>query len=313
MNPVATSTDSRAWRASATVKKRIRMCGRPAVPKISATPSEMAETGSLTRPPGAMMAMPLRVDVDRGLEQCLEAEAEMRQDQARHQGAAAEQQHRLDDLHPGGGHHAAERDIGHHQHAHEPDGHEVGQAEQQLDQLAGTHQLRDQVEQHDHQRVDAGDQPHRHLREAVGGDVGEGVAAEVAQRLGDQEQDHREADQEADGVDHPVIAGRVDQRRHTQERGGRSVVAGDGEAVLDAAQAAAGRVIVAGRPGAAARRPEGDAEADPHEDQEHADGRGVQRLPRGRAGQAVGAGAGSGQRQGGRGHNDVSQSHATSS
>ncbi|GJD51944.1 hypothetical protein OPKNFCMD_4703 [Methylobacterium crusticola] len=56
MNPVATSTESRAWRASATVKKRIRMCGRPAVPKISATPRDTAETGSFTRPPGAMMA-----------------------------------------------------------------------------------------------------------------------------------------------------------------------------------------------------------------------------------------------------------------
>ena len=78
--------------------------------------------------------------------------------------------------------------------------------------------------------------------QAVGDDVGEGVAAEVAQRLGDQEQDHREADQEADGVDHPVIARRVDEAGDAEERGGRSVVAGEGEAVLDAAQAAAGGV-----------------------------------------------------------------------
>ncbi|MNT25220.1 hypothetical protein D3C72_1607290 [compost metagenome] len=39
-----------------TVKKRIRMCGRPAVPKISARPSDTADTGSDTRPPGRMMA-----------------------------------------------------------------------------------------------------------------------------------------------------------------------------------------------------------------------------------------------------------------
>jgi hypothetical protein len=34
------------------------MCGRPAVPNISARPSEMVETGSDTSPPGAMMASP---------------------------------------------------------------------------------------------------------------------------------------------------------------------------------------------------------------------------------------------------------------
>ncbi|MNR33023.1 hypothetical protein D3C85_1506620 [compost metagenome] len=45
--------------ASETVKKRIRMCGRPAVPNINARPREIAETGSVTRPPGLMMASPL--------------------------------------------------------------------------------------------------------------------------------------------------------------------------------------------------------------------------------------------------------------
>ena len=43
--------------ASGTVKKRMRMCGRPAVPNIRARPSEMAEMGSLTKPPGPMMAV----------------------------------------------------------------------------------------------------------------------------------------------------------------------------------------------------------------------------------------------------------------
>ncbi|MNF91937.1 hypothetical protein D3C84_745590 [compost metagenome] len=45
--------------ASLTVKKRIRMWGRPAVPNIRASPKEMAEMGSATRPPGLMMAAPL--------------------------------------------------------------------------------------------------------------------------------------------------------------------------------------------------------------------------------------------------------------
>ena len=56
MNTVAQNTDLRASFASWTVKKRIRMCGRPAVPNIRARPSEMAETGSFTSAPGAMMA-----------------------------------------------------------------------------------------------------------------------------------------------------------------------------------------------------------------------------------------------------------------
>lgn len=59
MKPVAYSTLLRASLASLTVKKRIRMCGRPAVPNISARPRENAEIGSLTRPPGLMIASPL--------------------------------------------------------------------------------------------------------------------------------------------------------------------------------------------------------------------------------------------------------------
>ena len=44
--------------ALGTVKKRIRMCGRPAVPNISAMPKLMAEIGSLMKPPGPMMEKP---------------------------------------------------------------------------------------------------------------------------------------------------------------------------------------------------------------------------------------------------------------
>ncbi len=55
---MAQSTDLRACLASGTVKKRIRMCGRPAVPNISAMPNEIAEIGSLMKPPGPMMARP---------------------------------------------------------------------------------------------------------------------------------------------------------------------------------------------------------------------------------------------------------------
>ena len=57
MKLVAQNTDFRASRASATVKNRIKMCGSPAVPNISASPSEIAETGSLTSAPGRMIAL----------------------------------------------------------------------------------------------------------------------------------------------------------------------------------------------------------------------------------------------------------------
>ena len=57
MNPVAYSTEVRAAAALGTVKKRIRMCGSPAVPNISASPSEMVPTALETNAPGAMIAM----------------------------------------------------------------------------------------------------------------------------------------------------------------------------------------------------------------------------------------------------------------
>ncbi|MNN60082.1 hypothetical protein D3C81_1752400 [compost metagenome] len=56
---VAHSTDLRACFASGTVKKRIRMCGRPAVPNISAMPNEIAEIGSFTKPPGPIIDRPV--------------------------------------------------------------------------------------------------------------------------------------------------------------------------------------------------------------------------------------------------------------
>ena len=55
---VAQNTLLRASLASGTVKKRIRMCGRPAVPNINAMPKLMAEIGSLTKLPGPMIDWP---------------------------------------------------------------------------------------------------------------------------------------------------------------------------------------------------------------------------------------------------------------
>ena len=45
MMNIAQTTDERAALAVGTVKKRIRMCGRPAVPSTSASPSETVSSG----------------------------------------------------------------------------------------------------------------------------------------------------------------------------------------------------------------------------------------------------------------------------
>ena len=57
MKPVAQNTEVRAALASRTVKKRIRMCGSPAVPNISAMPSEIVEIGFLKFRPGLRIAL----------------------------------------------------------------------------------------------------------------------------------------------------------------------------------------------------------------------------------------------------------------
>ena len=58
MKTVAHSTDDRAVRAFGTVKKRMRMCGSPAVPNISASASDRPDKGSLTSWRGASTATP---------------------------------------------------------------------------------------------------------------------------------------------------------------------------------------------------------------------------------------------------------------
>ena len=58
MKPLATNTDLRASFALGTVKKRIMMCGSPAVPNISASPNETADIGSLMKLPGPMIDRP---------------------------------------------------------------------------------------------------------------------------------------------------------------------------------------------------------------------------------------------------------------
>ena len=222
----------------------------------------------------AVLQRQVGLDLHRAGEHRLGAEAEVPQHRQRHEGGAAQQQAGLDDLHPGGGGHAAEQHVDHHQRADDDHRDPVLQPEQQLDQLARADHLRDQVEGHHDQRARGGEDAHRRLLEAEGGDVGKGELAQVAQPLGHQEGDHRPADEEADRVDQPVEAAGHHRRRDAQEGGRRHVVAGDRQAVLEAGDAAAGGVEVGCRLGLGCR-PLGDEQREHHEDGEHADRRPV--------------------------------------
>ncbi len=211
------------------------------------------------------------VDLHRFGEQAAEIEADGLHHHDGHEAGARQQQDRLDDLHPGGRQHAAEQHVHDHQHTDQHHSHVVVQAEQQLDQLAGTDHLRDQVEGHHDQRAECREQTDLRLAEAIGRHVGEGELAQVAQAFSHQEQDDRPTDEEADGVDQAVIAAGVDQRGNAQEGRRRHEVAGNRQTILEAGDAAAGSVVVSGR-GVALGRPLGDAHGEHDEHHEHDDG-----------------------------------------
>ena len=141
MKPVAKNTDLRAALASATVKKRIRICGSPAVPKISARPSEIAEIGLDDEAPGAMMATCFGWTSTASANSASGLKPNFHNTASAMKVAPDSSRHGLDDLHPGGGEHAAEGDVDDHQHADDDHRHPVVEAEQDLDQLAGADHL----------------------------------------------------------------------------------------------------------------------------------------------------------------------------
>ena len=220
-------------------------------------------------------------------QQGIRAEVEGGQHQHGQQRAAGQHQHGLDDLHPGGRGHAAEEHIDHHQRADDHHGDLVLDAEQQNDQLAGTDHLGDQVQGNDGQRGTGGQDAHLRLAETEGRHVGEVEATQVTQALGDQEHHHGPAEQEADGVDHTVVAGDIHQTGDAQEGRGGDVVTGDGQTILEAGDTATGGVEVGGGLGLA-RRPPGDYERARDEQQEHHDGFGVGTVPVGGKGRLRG-------------------------
>ena len=161
---------------------------------------------------------------------------------------ADDQQHRLDDLHPGRAAHAADEHVGDHHGADDRDDDALpglaGDVEQQRDEAARARHLGEQVEERDGQRGRRGRGADRALPHPERQHVAHRVLAGVAQQLGDQQQRDQPRDEEADGVEEAVVAVDRDRAGDAEERRGREVVAGDRDAVLRAGEAAARRVEV---------------------------------------------------------------------
>jgi hypothetical protein len=203
------------------------------------------------------------------VEEARDREPELRQHQDRQQDRPSHQQDGLDDLHPRGGEHAAEDHVDEHQDADQHDRVVEGDLrDEQADERAGAHHLRNHVEEAHGQRRTGGDRAHALLLQAERQDVGHGELAGVAQRFGHQQQHGQVGDEPPHGIQEPVVAVEGDQAGDAQEGRGRHVVARHRPAVLEPGDAAAGAVELRGGLGPF-RRPVRDAERDGDEDQEH--------------------------------------------
>ena len=192
-----------------------------------------------------------------------------RQDHHQDDRAGAQHQHRLDDLHPGGRQHAAERDVDDHGDADEDHRPVIGDPGQQSNQHAGAGHLRHQIgEVDDDSAGDRRQQRGSRLHPAAD-DVAEGIFAGVAHRLGNQEKHGAERDQRTERVERAVHAVQRRQPGKSEERRCAAPVAGQRKAVLRCGELAVGGVEVAGG-GGAFRRPIGDAKRDQQDDAEDA-------------------------------------------
>ncbi len=262
------------------------MCGRPAVPRTSARPRDRKSIWLVVVAPyfrpGWRNASPLPLLSAAAPSSVLRLKSNFGQHQHRDQDGAADQQHGLDDLHPGGALHAADGDVEDHQGAHQDDGQPLGRvaldAQQQRDERAGADHLREQVEDRDHDRGRGRRRADRTLLHPERELVGHREAAGVAQQLRDQQEREQPGHQEADGVEEAVVAGQGDQPGDAEERRGAHVVAGDGEAVLEAAERATAGVVV-GRRLVLPAGPEGDrdGDADDHDEEDRGQGLGAHR------------------------------------
>ncbi len=83
-------------------------------------------------------------------------------------------------MHPRGGDHPAEQNVSEHYGADNQHRIFETQAEEQADQIARAHHLRNQVKGDDRERADGGRDPHRLLLQAEGNHVGKREAAQIA-------------------------------------------------------------------------------------------------------------------------------------
>ena len=204
--------------------------------------------------------------------QGVQREAQEHQD--REKKGAPEQEDRFHDLDPGRRDHASEEHVEKHHPAGDDHGELVRQTEEEPDEIAGSHHLGDEVEGNDRERPEGGGDAHRALREPVGDDVGEGVLPQVPEGLGDEEHHDGPAHEKSDGVDEPVEPGQRDQAGDAEKARGAHVVAGEREPVLESGDASPRGVEMLRGP-RLPRRPVGDAEREPDESEEEADGHGI--------------------------------------
>ncbi len=92
----------------------------------------------------------------------------MAEDQEAHHRPADQQDRGLADLHPCRRVHAADRNIGGHEHADADDCKWIGDTEQEPDDLARADHLRNQIQRHHHERSGGGREAHRASLEAIG-------------------------------------------------------------------------------------------------------------------------------------------------
>ncbi|MGY4422297.1 hypothetical protein ACVWY2_004746 [Bradyrhizobium sp. JR6.1] len=259
------------------MKKRIRMCGRAGCSEHQREAERDRRQWIGDQTAGLHDCDLLGMHLGRLGEQRFRAEPEFVENGSGHERRTRKQQHGLDDLHPGCCFHSPEGHVDHHQTADQDDRDPVVETEQQLDQLAGSDHLGDQIERNGDQRAARRQDADVGLSKSERRDVGEGELAEIAQLLGNQEGHDRPAHEPAHRIDQAIITGGVDEARDAEEGGRRHIVTGDRQPVLETGDSTTSRVEVRSRCGPFCG-PIGDDERQHDEAYEHADRRPVDRL-----------------------------------
>ena len=154
---------------------------------------------------------------ERRRERAQGVEVEPKEHQQEHRDRAADQKSRLDDLDPAGRQHATDHGVRRGQHADDEYGHVVLDVEQQRHDERGSDELRNQVDDADHNGAGghgrADGRPLKPRREYVG----EGEASEVSQGFGDDQHREQESDRDEDSQIEPVESGERDGSGHTEK------------------------------------------------------------------------------------------------